>query len=98
MQSSSPPKATGAFALENAMTKRTLMDAFNKATYFPKEPEIGFGTAARASLVENTNTPGPGTYPIKTTMKKTLISTYHSPESFYNRSSHKIGDPKEKSL
>lgn len=89
---------TGGFAIENAMTKRTIMDAFNKTTYFPEEPKIGFGTAARPSLVEPNNTPGPGSYPIKTTMKKSMLSNIHSPESFSIRSRHKFGDPNEKAL
>lgn len=97
---SSPPKGTAgsAFALENAMTKRTIMDAFNKTTYYKKDPEIGFGTAARPNLNEPNANPGPGSYAIKTTMKKTLLSNIHSPESFSLRSRHKFGDPNEKAL
>lgn len=96
----SPPKpaATGAFQLENQLTKRTIMDAFNKSTYFPKDPEIGFGTAARPNLNEPNANPGPGSYPIKTTMKKTMQSNIHSPESFSLRSRHKFGDPNERAL
>jgi len=30
---------------------RTVMDAFNHASYFPKEPEIGFGTGSRLKLI-----------------------------------------------
>lgn len=94
----SPVNATGAFALENAMTKRTIMDAFNKTTYYTKDPEIGFGTSARPNLNEPNSNPGPGSYVIKTTMKKTILSNIHSPESFSLRSRHKFGDPNERAL
>jgi hypothetical protein len=80
------------------LTKRTVMDAFNKTTFYEKDPEIGFGTAARPSLVNSNNTPGPGTYAIKTTMKRTIISDYVSPPAFSIRSRQKFGDPNERSL
>jgi hypothetical protein len=75
-----------------------MMDAFNKTTFYNKDPEIGFGTAARPNLNEPNANPGPGSYPIKTTMKKSFLSNIHSPESFSLRSRHKFGDPNEKAL
>ena len=47
METTSPKNKTstgwGGFEPVN----RTVMDAFNHASYFPKEPEIGFGTGSR---------------------------------------------------
>lgn len=74
------------------------MDAFNKTTYYPKDAEIGFGTAARPNLNDPNSNPGPGSYAIRTTMKRTILSNIHSPESFSLRSRHKFGDPNEKAL
>lgn len=51
METTSPKNKTstgwGGFEPVN----RTVMDAFNHASYFPKEPEIGFGTGSRYSLI-----------------------------------------------
>lgn len=48
LETASPKKgATGWGGFEPP--NRTVMDAFNHASYFPKEPEIGFGTGSRLS-------------------------------------------------
>ena len=74
------------------------MDAFNKTSYFKKEPEIGFGTGSRPPLMVPTATPGPGAYQIKTTLTKTIDSTIKSPEQYTIRSRHTFGDPNLKAL
>lgn len=42
--------------------------------------------------------PGPGAYPIKTTMGKLLESNFKSPNQFSLRSRQKFGDPNERSM
>jgi hypothetical protein len=78
--------------------KRTVMDAFNKTSWFEKEPEIGFGTGSRPPLNEPTSGPGPGAYPIKTTMAKLAESHIRSPCQYTLRSRTKFGDPNERSM
>lgn len=76
----------------------TLMDSFNKTSTYPEEPKIGFGTGSRPSLVALSNTPGPGAYQIKTTLKKTVDSTIESPVAYSIRSRQNFGDPNLKAM
>mmetsp|Transcript_14266 Transcript_14266/g.31476 ORF Transcript_14266/g.31476 Transcript_14266/m.31476 type:complete len:266 (+) Transcript_14266:143-940(+) len=78
--------------------KRTVMDAFNKSSWFGKEAEVGFGTGSRPPLNNPTGGPGPGAYPIKTTMAKLHESHIRSPCQYSLRSRTKFGDPNEKSM
>lgn len=86
--------------LQDALSgpRLTIMDAFNKTSAFKKEPEIGFGTGSRPSLVAPSNTPGPGAYQIKTTLKKTVDSTIESPVAYSLRSRQMFGDPNLKAM
>lgn len=77
---------------------RTVMDAFNQTSYYPKEPEIGFGTGSRPPLNNPSLGPGPGAYPIKTTMGKLMESHIVSPSQFTLRGRTKFGDPNEKTM
>lgn len=81
-----------------AVTRLTVMDAFNKTSSFKKEPEIGFGTGSRPPLMVPTSTPGPGAYQIKSTLSKTVDSTIKSPEQYTIRSRHTFGNPNLKAL
>jgi hypothetical protein len=83
---------------EMAVTRLTVMDAFNKTSSFKKEPEIGFGTGSRPPLMVPTSTPGPGAYQIKSTLSKTVDSTIKSPEQYTIRSRHTFGNPNLKAL
>lgn len=78
--------------------KRTVMDAFNKTSWFEKEPEITFGTGSRPPLNNPSGGPGPGAYPIKTTMAKLAESHIKSPCQYTLRSRTKFGDPNERAL
>ena len=95
---------TGTFQNTNGLTdalsgpRLTLMDSFNKTSTFKKEPEVGFGTGSRPSLVALSNTPGPGAYQIKTTLKKTIDSTIESPVAYSIRSRQNFGDPNLKAM
>jgi hypothetical protein len=72
--------------------RRTLMDSYNATVYMA--PKIGFGTAARPGLLEgDTETPGPGSYVLKTTMAKNPNSNFRSPCSFSMRGREKFGSP-----
>lgn len=77
---------------------RTVMDAFNKASFFREEPKIGFGSGSRPPLSTPTLGPGPGAYQIKTTMGKIMESHIASPCQFSLRGRTKFGDPNEKSM
>lgn len=74
------------------------MDAFNKSSTWKAEPEIGFGSGSRPALLNPTPGPGPGAYPIKTTMGKLMESHIRSPSQFSLRGRTKFGDPNEKSM
>jgi len=78
--------------------RRTVMDAFNKTSWFDQEPAIGFGTGTRPPLNNPSGGPGPGSYQIKTTMGKLLESHIKSPCQYSLRSRTKFGDPNEKSM
>lgn len=83
---------------EISAPRLTVMDAFNKTSYFKKEPEIGFGTGSRPPLMVPTATPGPGAYQLKSTLSKTIDSTIRSPEQYTIRSRHTFGNPNLKAL
>ena len=85
-------------ALSQGGPRLTLMDSFNKTSTFPQEAKIGFGTGSRPSLVAPSNTPGPGAYQIKTTLKKTIDSTIESPVAYSIRSRQNFGDPNLKAM
>eukprot|EP00600_Ochromonadales_sp_CCMP1393_P006100 CAMPEP_0174973782 /NCGR_PEP_ID=MMETSP0004_2-20121128/11438_1 /TAXON_ID=420556 /ORGANISM="Ochromonas sp., Strain CCMP1393" /LENGTH=247 /DNA_ID=CAMNT_0016224279 /DNA_START=119 /DNA_END=862 /DNA_ORIENTATION=+ len=74
------------------------MDAFDKTSWFPKAPEVGFGTGSRPPMHSGGGGPGPGAYPIKTTMAKLHESHIQSPCQYTLRSRTKFGDPNEKSM
>ncbi len=74
------------------------MDAFNKTSWFEKEPEITFGTGSRPPLYNPSGGPGPGAYPIKTTLGKLMESHIKSPCQYTLRGRTKFGDPNEKSM
>lgn len=78
--------------------KHTVMDAFNKTITYPQEPKIGFGTGSRPPLSEPTPGPGPGAYPMKTTLGKLMESHIQSPSQFSLRGRTKFGDPNERAL
>lgn len=86
--------------LQDALSgpRLTLMDSFNKTSTYPQEAKIGFGTGSRPSLVALSNTPGPGAYQIKTTLKKTIDSTIESPVAYSIRSRQNFGDPNLKAM
>ena len=78
--------------------RRTVMDAFNKTSYYKAEPAISFGTGSRPPLYTLEGGPGPGAYPIKTTMGKVMESSIKSACQFSLRGRVKFGDPNEKSM
>jgi hypothetical protein len=78
--------------------KRTAMDAFLKSSFVQTAPSIGFGSGSRPPLSTPTLGPGPGAYPIKTTMGKVMESHINSPCQFSLRGRTKFGDPNEKSM
>lgn len=78
--------------------RRTVMMAFEKTSYYPKNPEVGFGTGSRPPLYSTQGGPGPGAYPIKTTMGKVMESHIKSTCQFSLRSRTKFGDPNERSM
>lgn len=78
--------------------RRSTMDAFNKTSYYKAEPAITFGTGTRPPLYTLEGGPGPGAYPIKTTIGKVMESHINSPCQFSLRGRVKFGDPNEKSM
>ena len=80
------------------LVPRTEMDSFNSSSYYKKQPEILFGTGSRPPMYNPNNTPGPGTYPYKSTLGKQMITDLQTPCQFSLRSRQKFGDPNEKSL
>jgi hypothetical protein len=81
-----------------SIPKRSVMDAFNHSSWFNKEPEIGFGTGSRPPLNNPNGGPGPGAYPIKTTLGIVIESSIKSNPQYSLRGRTKFGDPNEKSL
>ena len=80
------------------LPKRTIIEAFDKTSYFVHPPEIGFGSGTRPPLMEPTPGPGPGAYPIKTTLGKLPESHITSPCAFTLKGREKFGDPNAKAL
>ena len=76
----------------------TEMDAFNASSYYKKDAEITFGTGSRPPLYAPGGGPGPGAYPIKSTMFKLLESDKRSPSAFSMRSRQEFGDPNAASM
>lgn len=76
-----------------AHQKLTVMDSFNKSSYYPAEPAIGFGTSARLAMSFGDPTPGPGAYPLKSTLFKHFDSTITNPAEYTLKSRQKFGDP-----
>jgi hypothetical protein len=76
-----------------ATQPRTVMDSFNSSTYYKKEPEIGFGTSARLAMSFSDQTPGPGAYPLKSTLYRQFNSTIRNPPETTMKSRQKFGDP-----
>jgi len=83
----------------NRRIKRTVIDSFYKSSFCTKSPEYSFGTGSRPPLnhLENIG-PGPGAYPIKTTLGKVMESDITSPGYFSIRGRTKFGDPYEKAI
>jgi len=77
---------------------RSEMDAFNKTSWTVEAPKIGFGTGARPSMMAVGGGPGPGAYPIKTTLGPLMESHIRAPLQFSLRGREKFGDPNEKSM
>lgn len=102
----SPPRSasplgrgTDVLALtELSPPKRTVMDAYKKTSWIVKDPETVFGTGTRPPLMNPAPGPGPGAYPIKTTMGKVMESHITSPCQFSIRGRTKFGDPNAKAL
>jgi hypothetical protein len=78
------------------LPEQTEMDAFNSSSYYPKQPEIGFGTSSRPPLYNPSNVPGPGAYAIKTTMGKIMDSNFKTPNQYSLRGRTHFGDPNPK--
>lgn len=74
------------------------MTAFEKTSYYTNAPAVGFGTGSRPPLYSTGGGPGPGAYPIKSTMFRLLESNFRTPGQFSLRSRQKFGDPNEKSM
>ena len=72
---------------------RTVMEAFNHSSYFKKDAEVGFGTSARLSMNFSDPTPGPGSYPLKSTLFKHFDSSIKNPAEYTLKSRQKFGDP-----
>ncbi len=79
-------------------TVGNVIEAFNKTSFLPKEPEYGFGTGIRPPLSEPTAGPGPGAYVIKTTMGKLVESNFFSPPQFTLKGRTKFGDPNARAM
>lgn len=75
---------------------RTVLDAFKKTSGIINPAEIGFGTSQRPSMAVGGGGPGPGAYPIKSTLGKLPESTIDNPLEFSLRGRTKFGDPNEK--
>lgn len=79
--------------------KRTVMDAYKKTSFTRNAAEIGFGTGARPSIQDGpSGGPGPGSYPIKSTLGVVPESNIPNPLKFSLRGRTKFGDPNEKTM
>jgi hypothetical protein len=93
MESTYPNSSTHGTHSLRARPERSTMEAFNKSSYYPKGPEIGFGTSARLAMSFNDTTPGPGAYPVKSTLFKHFNSEIRNPPEYSLKSRQKFGDP-----
>eukprot|EP01036_Dinobryon_divergens_P059198 gene59198-78991_t len=57
-----------------------------------------FGTGSRPPLMLPTSTPGPGAYPMKSTLSKSVVSNLPSPAAISLKSRQKFGDPYERAM
>ena len=78
--------------------ERTVMMAYKKSSFNREPASIGFGTGARPSMMVAGGGPGPGAYPIKTTLGPLMESHIAAPLQFSLRGREKFGDPNEKSM
>lgn len=69
------------------------MDAFNSSSYYRKDPEVVFGSSGRQPRLPGTLTPGPGTYPLKSTLFRQFDSQMRNPPEYSLKSRQKFGDP-----
>ena len=79
--------------------RRTVNDAYKRSSACESSAEIGFGTSARPSLMDGpSGGPGPGSYPLKSTLGHVPESTLPNPLKFSLRGRTKFGDPNEKTM
>ena len=97
LTSTASPQQPG-IAYGTFVPRRTVIEAFDKSSAFPTPPAIGFGSSSRPPLMEPTPGPGPGAYPIKTTMGKLPESHITSPCAFTLKGRENFGDPNAKAL
>lgn len=95
---SSPGRKTDLFQGDIPPPNRTVMDAYKRTSWVTKDPETSFGTGTRPPLMMPTAGPGPGAYPIKTTMGQLMESHIRSPCQFSLRGRTKFGDPNAKAM
>lgn len=81
-----------------SLSNRTVIDAYKKSSFVESSPEYSFGTGSRPPLMQPTQGPGPGAYPIKSTLSSTLESRFVSPSQYSLKSRQKFGDPNAKAL
>jgi hypothetical protein len=77
---------------------KDVIGSYNKCSYFPKDPEYGFGTGSRPPLYSLEGGPGPGAYVIKTTMGKLQESHIKAPPQYSLKSRQKFGDPYSRAI
>jgi hypothetical protein len=97
----SPAKNDLLDTIELHPPRRTVMDAFNKTSWTKAEPGVKFGSSSRPPLNNPDGGPGPGSYPIKSTLGTTgklLESHLRTPSQFSIRGRTKFGDPNERAL
>jgi hypothetical protein len=79
--------------------KRTVIDSYYKSSFCEKAPEYSFGTGSRPPLNQlEGGGPGPGAYPIKTTLGKVMESHIPNPGYFSLRGRTNFGDPYAKAI
>ena len=78
--------------------ERNVLEAFKKSSFNKEPAQIGFGTGARPAMAIPGGGPGPGAYPIKTTLGPLMESHISAPLQFSLRGREKFGDPNAKSM
>ena len=92
-------KHTTALDDSDFVLRNDVMRAFTKSSWEQNPPEIGFGTGSRPPLNSvSGGGPGPGAYPIKTTMGKLMESHITSPSQFSLKGRTKFGDPYSRAI